>query len=60
MTGEALNVVRTEGFVNNRTGVPLITVVITDGLSRYPPLTRFQASLLRREGVDVYAIGRSI
>ncbi|KAL4227323.1 collagen [Mactra antiquata] len=57
MTGDALNTVRTEGFLNNRTGVPMLAVVITDGLSRFPPLTRFQANLLRREGVDLYAIG---
>lgn len=57
VTSAALEKVRLEGFLNNRTGVPMIAVVITDGLSRLPSLTRFQASLLRREGVQVYAIG---
>ncbi|WAR00541.1 CO6A4-like protein [Mya arenaria] len=57
MTADALEKVRLEGFTSNRTGVPMIVVVVTDGLSRYPSLTRFQASLLRREGVDVYAVG---
>lgn len=57
VTSAALENVRQEGFINNRTGVPMIAVVITDGLSRRPSLTRFQASLLRREGVQVYAIG---
>lgn len=57
MTSDALEKVRLEGFAGNRTGVPMIAVVITDGLSRLPSLTRFQASLLRREGVQVYAIG---
>lgn len=57
MTADALAKVRTEGFLSNRTGVPMIAIVVTDGLSRYPPLTRYQASLLRKEGVQVYAVG---
>ncbi|XP_045156316.2 matrilin-2-like [Mercenaria mercenaria] len=57
LTSDALEKVRLEGFTANRTGVPMIAVVVTDGLSRYPPLTRFQASLLRKENVLVYAIG---
>lgn len=57
LTSDALEKVRLEGFAKNRTGVPMIAVVITDGLSRYPPLTRYQASLLRKENVLIYAIG---
>jgi len=57
MTADALEKVRLEGFTSARPGVPQIVVVVTDGLSRFPSLTRFQASLLRRDGVDVYAIG---
>ena len=57
LTSDALATARQEGFLTNRTGVPMLAVVITDGLSRRPSLTRFQASLLRREGVQVYAIG---
>ena len=58
LTSDALEKVRQEGFVANRTGVPMIAVVVTDGMSRYPPLTRFQASLLRKENVLVYSIGK--
>ncbi|XP_060581689.1 uncharacterized protein LOC132738240 [Ruditapes philippinarum] len=57
LTSDALEKVRLEGFTSNRTGVPMIAVVVTDGMSRFPPLTRFQASLLRKENVLVYSIG---
>lgn len=60
VTSDALEKVRLEGFRDNRTNVPMIAVVLTDGLSRRPSLTRFQASLLRRDGVQVYAIGTTL
>jgi hypothetical protein len=60
LTSDALEKVRLEGFTSNRTGVPMIAVVVTDGMSRFPPLTRFQASLLRKENVLVYSIGEII
>ena len=60
MTSDALQLVLTEGFKNNRTGVPQIVVVVTDGLSRYPSLTRVRASMLRHNGVQMYAVGEFV
>ena len=57
-TAEALETLRKEGFTDRRTGVPTITVVITDGLSRYPSLTKVRAALLRDMGVLMYAVGQ--
>lgn len=56
-TAEALETLKNEGFTDQRTGVPKIAVVITDGLSRYPSLTKVRAALLRQMGVLMYAIG---
>lgn len=57
MTHAALEEVRNEGFVNNRTGVPHLVIVLTDGLSRLPGLTKLRAAYLREMGLQVYAIG---
>ena len=56
-TADALETLRKEGFTNRRPGVPTLAVVITDGLSRYPSLTKVRAALLRDMGVLMYAIG---
>ncbi|XP_053405497.1 matrilin-2-like [Mercenaria mercenaria] len=56
-TSDALKLMRTEGFDRERPDAPDIAIVITDGLSKYPKITRTQANLAKSEGITVFSIG---
>lgn len=44
-------------FCRERPDAPDIVVVITDGLSKYPSITRVQANLAKSEGITMFSIG---
>ena len=44
-------------FFRERPLAPDIAIVITDGLSKFPQLTRVQAQLARAEGIAMFSIG---
>ncbi|KAK3605644.1 hypothetical protein CHS0354_032596 [Potamilus streckersoni] len=56
-TADALQLMRLEGFDRERPAAPNIGIVITDGLSKYPSLTKAQAELAKNDGITLFAIG---
>ncbi|KAL3865536.1 hypothetical protein ACJMK2_042912 [Sinanodonta woodiana] len=56
-TADAIQLMRSEGFDRERPAAPDIGIVITDGLSKYPTLTKAQADLAKNEGITLFAIG---
>ncbi|KAL4227324.1 biological adhesion [Mactra antiquata] len=56
-TSDALRLLRSEGFEGERPDAPDIAIVITDGLSKYPLITRAQADLAKQEGITMFSIG---
>ncbi|KAL3865535.1 hypothetical protein ACJMK2_042911, partial [Sinanodonta woodiana] len=56
-TADAIQLMRSEGFDRERPAAPNIGIVITDGLSKYPTLTKGQAELARNDGITLFAIG---
>lgn len=40
-----------------REGVPLVGIVVTDGISKYPKKTANQAALAKEFGVNMYSVG---
>lgn len=58
-TAEAIRFVRENGFTDERRreGVAHIIIVLTDGLSRDPLLTKQEAALARNQGIYLFAIG---
>ncbi|XP_053405850.1 collagen alpha-1(XII) chain-like [Mercenaria mercenaria] len=56
-TDKALDLLRLEGFEGERTDAPNIAIVVTDGLSTNPDLTRIAASRLKKSGSTVFSVG---
>jgi len=44
-------------FYRDRVDAPDIAIVITDGLSRFPQLTRLQSERAKNESITMFAIG---
>ncbi|KAH3830312.1 hypothetical protein DPMN_103552 [Dreissena polymorpha] len=57
MTSDALELMRGPGYEGERPGAPDISIVITDGLSKYPPITKIQADRAKAEGITMFSIG---
>ncbi|KAK3096918.1 hypothetical protein FSP39_004752 [Pinctada imbricata] len=58
-TGKAIAFLRNTGFssVNSRPGVAHIAIVITDGQSMRPNVTKHEARLAHKEGIYIFAVG---
>lgn len=58
-TADAIRFVRKYGFTgrNKREGVAQIAIVMTDGLSRKPNQTKYEATKARKSGIYMFAIG---
>lgn len=56
-TSDALELMRLEGFDRERPDAPDVAIVITDGLSKYPQLTRVQAELAKKDEITIFSIG---
>ncbi|XP_052791374.1 collagen alpha-1(XII) chain-like [Mya arenaria] len=57
VTSEAIEIMRGVGFVGERPMIPDVAVIITDGLSKYPTLTRRQADHAKDEGITMFVVG---
>ncbi|KAL4227529.1 von Willebrand factor (vWF) type A domain [Mactra antiquata] len=56
-TDKALDLLRLEGFEGDRPDAPNIAIIVTDGLSTNPGLTKISSSQLKKSGITVFAVG---
>ncbi|XP_052280776.1 uncharacterized protein LOC127878297 [Dreissena polymorpha] len=57
MTSDALELMRGPGYEGERPGAPDISIVITDGLSKYPSITKIQADRAKVDSITMFSIG---
>ena len=58
-TDLALDLLRVDGYEGDRADAPNIAIVVTDGYSTSPDLTKVAAQNLKDENIITFAIGES-